>query len=56
MNYSLYQLSAKLEMSPLFLGRIEAGKTKVSLDTLVKICKELEISVGEILGEEVKKE
>lgn len=55
MNYSLWEFATKLEIRPTLLGRIIRGETKVNLDILVKICKGLEISIEEVLGQEVKK-
>lgn len=48
-NLSMYDLSKKLEISPLYLSRVERGVSKIKLDELVRICQYLNISIEDVL-------
>ena len=50
MKYSQEQLAEKLGISVSFLGHIERGTRKMSLDNLYKIAKTLECSSDFLLG------
>ncbi len=48
-GYSQVYLSEILDMSEVYLSRIEKGKTKISLTRLVQICEILEVSISEVI-------
>ena len=50
MQYTQQQLAEKAGISTSFLGHIERGTRKMSLDTLCKIAKALECSTDFLLG------
>lgn len=43
------QLAEKIDLSVGFIGQIERGVTKMSLDTLIDICESLDCSAGDLL-------
>ena len=43
------QLAEKVELTPGFISLIETGKKRASLETLLSICTELEITLNELL-------
>lgn len=53
-GYSQPEICKKLQITLDFLYRIEYGKTKITLDKLVEICKVLDVSIEELLGTEEK--
>jgi transcriptional regulator with XRE-family HTH domain len=48
-NLTQEELAELIEISPGFMSLIETGRKKPSLDTLLAICKELQITLNEIL-------
>lgn len=54
-GYSQLQLSEILNISDVYLKRLEKGKTRVSLSKLAQICDVLDVSVCEILTGVAKK-
>lgn len=47
------KLAELLDISPYFLGQIERGERKMSVDTLVKVCECLHISIDTLFFEQV---
>lgn len=47
-------LAEKANITTAFIGQIERGETKLSLETLVNICNVLDISIDYILRDSVK--
>ncbi len=48
-GYTMEELADQLNMSILYLSRIERGMTKIGLDTLIQICQELHVSIVDIM-------
>ncbi len=44
------QLAEKAEISPSFLGHVERGSRKLSLETLLKLCRALNTTADALLG------
>ena len=42
-------LAEKVELTPGFISLIETGKKRASLETLICLCKELEITLNDLL-------
>ena len=42
-------LAEKVELTPGFISLIETGKKRASLETLIRVCKELEITLNDLL-------
>lgn len=53
-GYTHADMCQKLQITPHFLLRIEYGRTKITLDRIVDICKALDVSVEELVGTEEK--
>lgn len=53
-GYTHADMCQKLQITPHFLLRIEYGRTKITLDRIVDICKVLDVSVEELVGTEEK--
>ena len=47
-------LAEKIECSAIFISYVERGKKSPSLDTLIKLSNELNVSVDVLLGKELK--
>ncbi len=56
MNLTQEKLAEKIDISESFMGHIERGDRKLSLDTLVKIAQELDISIDYLLLDTIKLE
>ncbi len=52
-GYTLEQLAERLDVSTTFIGQIERAKGIPSLETLVKIANELEVSVDYLLFDDL---
>ena len=50
MNYSREKLAELADMNAYYLGEIERGEKKPSLDFLIKICNVLKIKLHELLN------
>ena len=48
-NLTQEQLAEKVGVTPGFISLIEIGKRRVSLESLLSICTELEITLNELL-------
>ncbi|AAK79545.1 transcriptional regulator with XRE-family HTH domain [Clostridium acetobutylicum] len=48
-NYTQENLAEYLDVSTVYVSKIECGKTKINLETLMKICKFLNITPSYIL-------
>ena len=48
-NFTQEKLSEKVELTPGFISLIETGKKRASLETLIRVCKELEITLNDLL-------
>lgn len=53
-GYTHADMCQKLQITLHFLLRIEYGRTKITLDRIVDICKALDVSVEELVGTEEK--
>lgn len=56
MNLTQEKLAEKIDISESFMGHIERGDRKLSIDTLVKIAQELDISIDYLLLDTIKLE
>lgn len=54
LNMMQTEVAEKADISNNFYSNIERGKTKPSVETLIKICKALNLSLDEIIFEEGK--
>ena len=48
-NFTQEKLAEKVELTPGFISLIETGKKRASLETLIRVCKELEITLNDLL-------
>ena len=48
-NLTQEMLAEKVELTPGFISLIETGKKRASLETLIRVCKELEITLNDLL-------
>ncbi|MBR3806413.1 MAG: helix-turn-helix transcriptional regulator [Clostridia bacterium] len=48
-NFTQEKLAEKVELTPGFISLMETGKKRASLETLICLCKELEITLNELL-------
>jgi len=48
-NFTQEKLAEKVELTPGFISLIETGKKRASLETLICLCKELEITLNDLL-------
>ena len=48
-GFTQAELSEKIDVVPQYFNKIENGKSLPSLDTLIKICNELDISADELI-------
>lgn len=55
-NLTQEKLAEKVDISESFMGHIERGDRKLSIDTLVKIAQELDISIDYLLLDTIKME
>lgn len=53
-GYTCEEVCEKLQITPHFLLRIEYGRSRITLDRIVEICKVLDVSVEELVGTEEK--
>lgn len=50
LRFTQEQLAENIEMSVAFVGHIERGTRKLSVDTLCKLCDALNMRTDEVLG------
>ena len=56
-DISQEQLAEKVELTPGFISLIETGKKRASLETLLSICRALNITTNDLLvGNQIKQE
>ena len=48
-NFTQEKLAEKVELTPGFISLIETGKKRASLETLLSICKDLNITINDLL-------
>ena len=48
-NFTQEKLAEKVELTPGFISLIETGKKRENLETLIRVCKELEITLNDLL-------
>ena len=48
-NFTQEKLAEKVELTPGFISLTETGKKRASLETLIRVCKELEITLNDLL-------
>ena len=48
-GYTQEKLAEKVELTPGFISLIETGKKRASLETLIRVCKELEITLNDLV-------
>jgi len=48
-NFTQEKLAEKVELTPGFISLMETGKKRASLETLIRLCKELEITLNDLL-------
>ena len=48
-NFTQEKLAEKVELTPGFISLIETGKKRASLETLIRLCKDLEITLNDLL-------
>lgn len=53
-KYTQFQLSCMIDVSPNFLGDVERGNKLPSLETLVKICNNLKLSMDYLLADSLQ--
>ena len=46
-NFTQEKLAEKVELTPGFISLIETGKKRARLETLIRVCKELEITLSQ---------
>ena len=48
-NFTQEKLAEKVELTSGFISLIETGKKRASLETLIRVCKELEITLNDLV-------
>lgn len=54
-NLSLEKMASKIGISPQYLGNIERGEKKLSIDILIKISNALKINLYDLIGPSIFK-
>ena len=54
-NFTQEQLAEKVELSAVYIGQIERGERKMTIETLVKLANALDSSIEELLSDSTHK-
>lgn len=54
-NFTQEQLAEKVELSAVYIGQIERGERKMTIETLVKLANALDSSIEELLSDSTPK-